>query len=106
MYTDYYAENILLIYVIFIFFIDLLMLRSMSILEIKQETEENITYLDKKEKLVADYYSSLSENINDCVELRNDYEKDLKEIYEVMNDTLNHKNLNSFIQTKVHQMKL
>lgn len=89
MYTDYYAENILLIYVIFIFFIDLLMIRSMSMLEIKQETEENIIYLDKKEKLVADYYSSLSENINDYVELRNDYENDLKEIYEVVGKTYN-----------------
>ena len=72
-----------LIYIFVALIIDLWLLRSMSLLEIKEDTEEKIKNFEKETELIAEYYSELSDNINNLEYIKSAYNSELKNVYEV-----------------------
>ena len=81
-YTD--GANIVFIFYLFItLMVGLWLLRCMTLLEIKEDTEEKIRNFEKETELISEYYTELSENINNLESIKSEYNDELKNIYEV-----------------------
>ena len=77
------VSNLFLFYIFVVLMIDLWLLRSMSLLEIKEDTEGKIKNFEKETELVAEYYSELYENINNLENIKSEYNAELKNIFEI-----------------------
>ena len=77
------VSNLFLFYIFVVLMIDLWLLRSMSLLEIKEDTEGKIKNFEKETELVAEYYSELYENINNLENIKSEYNAELKNIYSI-----------------------
>ena len=81
-YTDG-ANIVFIVYLFITLLLGLWLLRCMTLLEIKEDTEEKIKNFEKETELIAEYYSELSENINNLESIKNEYNYELKNIYEI-----------------------
>lgn len=75
-------NQIFIVYVAISVLLDIYLLKIMMKMELKEETEQKIEYFQKQEALNAEYYADLAGNVNQLMALRNDYETELKKVYQ------------------------
>lgn len=84
LYTHTKINQFFVIYVAVSVFMDIYLLNVMAKMEIKEETEQKIIYFQKQELINAEYYVELADRVNHLVELRSNYEGELRSVYQTI----------------------